>query len=189
MLAEGRLLAARRIEDSFALVEVPGHADVGVGLDGPAQARTDRQGLALLPRLAAFRPNRVRLDPNGLPAEAEIDTIELEAVPPWRSGVKLKFPVREGRAALLSFRVAGDRPAPRGAVLNLEGEARDFLVAGRGEVYVNGLPPGQPRRATLSWQGQRCDVAVVWSRPADAAAADAMDLPRLGPWHCPEIEP
>lgn len=188
VLAEGRLLAARRIEDSFALVEVPGHADVGVGLDGPSVTQTDAQGLALLPRLTAFRSNRVRLDPNGLPADAEIDTIELETVPRWRSGVKLRFPVREGRAALLSFLVAGDRPAPRGAVLSLDADAREFLVAGRGEVYVSGLPPGQPRRATLSWQGQACEVEVVWSRPRDDPAT-ALDLPRLGPWRCPGIQP
>ncbi len=188
VLAEGRLLAARRIEDSFALVEVPGHADVGVGLDGPPVTQTDAQGLALLPRLTAFQPNRVRLDPNGLPADAEIDTIELEAVPPWRSAVKLRFPVREGRAALLSFLVAGDQPAPRGAVLSLEAEAREFVVAGRGEVYVSGLPPGQPRRATLRWQGQACEVEVVWSRPRDEAAA-ALELPRLGPWRCPGMQP
>lgn len=188
VLAEGRLLAARRIEDSFALVEVPGHADVGVGLDGPPVIQTDTQGLALLPRLTALRPNRVRLDPNSLPADAELDTIELEALPPWRSGVKLRFPVREGRGALLSFLVADDRPAPRGAMLSLQGEQREFLVGGRGEAYVNGLQPGQPRRATLSWQGQACEVEVVWSRPRDEAAA-ALDLPRLGPWRCPGIQP
>ena len=34
-------------------------------------------------------------------ARAEIDNIEQIAVPPWRSGVKVVFPVRSGRAALL----------------------------------------------------------------------------------------
>ena len=188
VLAEGRLLAARRIEDSFALVEVPGHADVGVGLDGPPVTQTDGRGLALLPRLTALRPHRVRLDPNGLPADAELDTIELQTMLPRRSGVKLRFPVREGRGALLSFLVAGDRPAPRGAVLSLQGDTREFPVGGRGEVYVSGLPPDQARRATLSWQGQACEVEVVWRRPREETAA-ALDLPRLGPWRCPGIEP
>ena len=179
--AGGGLHAARRIQDAFALVEVPGQADVGVGLDGPPLARTNAQGTALLPRLSAYRPNRVRLDANDLSPDAELDTIEQSPTPPWRSAVRVRFDVREGRAAILAFRIADGQPAPRGATLRLDGETREFIVGSRGEVYVTGLPPGTPRRVALTWQGSRCEVDVRW------VAADG--LPRLGPWDCPEIAP
>ena len=188
MFTEGRLFSTRRIQESFALVEVPGHADVGVALDGLALTRTNAQGLALLPRLVAHQHNRVRLNANDVPVDAEIDTLELGAVPAWRSGVKLHFPVREGRGALLSFLVAGGEPAPRGAVLTLEGESREFTVGHRGQVYVTGLPPHTARRATLSWQGARCAVDIHWQQ-ASPQSGPQPSLRRLGPWQCPEITP
>jgi outer membrane usher protein len=151
-------------------------------------ARTNSQGLALLPRLAAHQLNRVRLDANELPPEAEPETIELPAVPPWRAGVKLRFAVREGRAARLAFMVAEGLPAPRGAVVQLHGDTREFMVGGRGEAYVTGLPPGVGQAVTLSWRGRTCEVQVSWAPPAPEAA-EPPTLPRLGPFSCPGIEP
>ena len=188
VVAERQLFAAQRIQDAFAVVEVPGQPGIGVSVDGLTLARTNDQGLALLPRLSAHQLNRVRLDANELPPEAEPDTLELAAVPPWRAGVKLRFAVREGRAARLAFLVAEGQPAPRGAVVQLAGDAREFVVGGRGEAYVTGLPPGLAQAVTLSWGGQRCEASVTWHAPA-ATAGEPPQLPRLGPFSCPHLEP
>jgi outer membrane usher protein len=80
------------VQDSFAIVEVPGYANVGVGFQGSTLTRTDEKGVALLPRLLPFQRNSVRLDPTELPISAELDSIEQEAVPALRGAVKITFP-------------------------------------------------------------------------------------------------
>lgn len=188
VLAEGRLFGASRVKESFALVEVQGHEGVGVSLDGPVLTRTDARGMALVPRLSAFQSSRIRLDPNDIPPEAEVETLEARTAAPWRSGVKLRFPVRDGRGALLGFTVAGDGPAPAGAVVTLEGDEREFIVGNGGRAFVTGLRPDTPRLATLTWLGKSCVVQVRWG-VSESHDALTEGLPRLGPWHCPEVQP
>ena len=176
VVMEGSVFAARRIDESFALVEVSGYGGVGVGFQGEALTRTDANGRALLPRLAAYQRNNVRLDPNDLPFSAELDSIEQVAVPAWRSGVKVTFPVRSGRGALLRLLLDDGAAAPAGARIALAGDSKEFFVARRGEAYVTGLQTQSTLH--LQWKDQSCtfDVTLAPSQPDD--------IPRLGPLLC-----
>ena len=98
---DGSLFASRRINQAFALVEVPGFGDVGVGVMNQIETHTRASGRALLTQLMPYRPNAVRLNASDLPISAELDSLEMSVVPSARSAVKLSFPVRSGRAALL----------------------------------------------------------------------------------------
>ena len=121
---DGAVLAANSRQGSFALVGVPGQPGVVGGLGAGAGVRTDARGRALLPRLLAYQENAVRIDPDALPEGAELDEFERAAVPPWRSGVRVVFAVRQGRAALVHI-VLDDGPlAPALAQVTLEGTAR-----------------------------------------------------------------
>ncbi|UUZ74523.1 fimbria/pilus outer membrane usher protein [Polaromonas sp. P1(28)-13] len=91
-MADGQVFASRRVQDSFAIVEVPGYANVGVGFQGSTLTRTNDSGVALLPRLLPFQRNSVRLDPTELPISAELDSIEQEAVPALRSSRQNHLP-------------------------------------------------------------------------------------------------
>jgi outer membrane usher protein len=116
VLADGHLFATRRVDDSFAVAEVAGYGNVGIGLGSNVLTRTDAGGTALIPRLMAYQENSVRIDPRELPVSAEIDSIEQIAVPAWRSGVKVVFPVRSGRgAAGRSCLTTGGRLSPGGS--------------------------------------------------------------------------
>ncbi|HSV45541.1 MAG TPA: fimbria/pilus outer membrane usher protein, partial [Ramlibacter sp.] len=130
-MADGRLLAARRIENSFAIVEVPGYAGIGVGFQGSSLTKTDASGIAILPQLNPYSRNSIRLDPRELPISAEIDNIEQIAVPAARSAVKVVFPVRSGRAALIKLVLDDGEPAPAGAEVELVGDKHEFFVARR----------------------------------------------------------
>lgn len=177
---DGRLFRSRYLQDSFALVEVKGYPDVGVGFQGGALTRTDAQGQALLPRLIPYQRNSIRLDPSELPISAEIDNIEQIAVPPWRSGIKVVFPVRSGRAALLRIVFDDGQPAPAGAPVELVGDTQEFFVARRGEAFITGLQPSNTLRITHN--GATCTFKVE----LPAGALD--EIARLGPLTCSGVK-
>lgn len=172
----GKLFAVPRHDQSAALVHVPGYAGIGVGLGQQVSARTDSDGYALIPRLNAYQPNPIRLDPNDLPITAEIDSIELPAVPRWRAVAPVTFPVRGGRGAVIKVVLDDGEAAPRGAVVRIVGEERDFYVGSRGEAYVTGLQ--RSNRLQLRWRGARCAMDVE----LPAGAAD--QIARVGPISC-----
>lgn len=180
VVADGRAFATRRVEDSFAIVEVPGYADVGVGFQGTTLTRTNADGVALLSRLLPFQRNSVRLNPSELPISAEIDSIEQEAVPALRSAVKITFPVRSGRGALIRIVFDDGQPAPAGAEIELVGDKKEFFVARRGETFVTGLQTDNVLR--LKWNGASCrlDVKIPTGSPDDIA--------RVGPLQCSGVQ-
>lgn len=179
VVADGHMFATQRLTDSFALVEVKDYGDVGVGLGNASQSKTDKSGVALLPHLAAYQNNYVKLNPQNLPINAEIDSLEKEVVPAWRSGVKAQFPVRSGRGALLKI-VFGDKDvAPSGAVVSIVGDKQEFFVARRGEAFVTGLQSSND--LVLQWKDQQCRFQV--NLPPEKAD----EIPRLGPLACEGI--
>ena len=174
---DGSLFAAARLQDSFALVEVPGQPGVLVGVGSETSVRTDATGRALLPRLLAYQENAVRIDANALPDGTEVEEFERAAVPPWRSAVKVVFPVRQGRAALVRVVLDDGLPAPALAEVSLESDERRFAVAHRGEAYVTGLREPQSV-LQLHWQGQSCTMLV---RVPPSPTAEVV---RIGPLAC-----
>ena len=176
VFADGGFFASRKMQDSFALVEVAGYPDVGVGFQSTVLSRTDSNGKALVPQLQPYRTNTLRLDPNELPISAELDNIEIAVVPPARSGVKVTFPVRSGRGALVRIVLDDGQPAPAGADLELVGDTKEFFVARRGEAFVTGLK--DKNRLRIKWQGRSCefDVELPPGKPDDIA--------RVGPYVC-----
>ena len=174
---DGQLFATRRVSGSYALVEVPGYADVGVGFNGRVLARTNADGKALVPGLQPYAVNSIRLDPAELPISAELDSIEQTAVPGNRNGVIIRFPVRSGRGALIKIVFDDDQPAPAGAELELVGDKQEFFVARRGEAFVTGLQPSNQLR--LKWLDRSCVLTVVLE-----PAVSQDDIARVGPLKC-----
>lgn len=177
---DGQLFASRQIRESFALVEVPGYADVGVGFQGNVLARTNKDGKALVPRLQPYQANSIRLDPSELPISAELDSIEQVVVPAHRSGVIVKFPVRSGRGALIKIVFDDGEPAPAGAEIELIGDKQEFFVARRGEAFVTGLQTRNQLR--LKWNDSTCTFSVE----LPPGAVD--DIARVGPLRCSGVK-
>lgn len=176
---DGQFFTTRRVQESFALVEVPGYAGVGVGFQGNVLARTDKDGKALVPRLLPYQPNSIRLDPSELPISAELDSIEQVVVPGNRSGLIVKFPVRSGRGALIKIIFDDGEPAPAGAEIELVGDKQEFFVARRGEAFITGLQTTNQIR--LAWNKTHCTLSVVLPE----GALD--DIARVGPLTCTGI--
>jgi outer membrane usher protein len=110
--------------------------------------------------------------------DAEIGALSVRAVPYFRSGVDVRFPIRRIHGATLTIVLADGRPLPLGAVVRVIGQATDALVGSDGEVYVVNLEPGN--RMRIDWHGQNCEFDL-------ALAPDADPLPDLGTFTCTGI--
>ena len=118
----GSSFFSRRITDSFAVVQVPGYAGVGIYADNQLSTRTDSKGNALLTGLRSYQNNSVRIEQSDIPFDAQIDAVQLDAVPYFRSGLVLKFPVKRSRGALLTVVHENGEPLPAGAQAQIIGD-------------------------------------------------------------------
>jgi outer membrane usher protein len=175
----GRAIPSRTIGDAFGVVEVPDNPGVGVLVNNQVVAHTDSHGFALVPRLSTYQINPVRIDPSELPLDAQIDSPQVDAVPYFRSGLSLKFPVKRASGALIVLVLDDGKPMPLGAMVTVDGAAEEFQVAQRGEVYVTGLTKSSRLRG--SWRGQSCDFGVE-------IPADAGPVPNIGPLKCSGVQ-
>ncbi len=142
--------------------------------------RTNALGLALIPHLRAYQKNPVGIDQADLPLDAEVTSLQLKLTPALRSGVVVDFPVRRSRSA--SFRLAGEdgMALPPGAVVQLEGDLREFPVGFDGRVFVTGL--GLHNRLLGEWAGRPCHAEFVLGDPSEP-------LPDLGTLICKGTTP
>ncbi|MCK9623148.1 MAG: fimbria/pilus outer membrane usher protein, partial [Methylobacter sp.] len=171
---------SRRLTNSFALVHVPGIANVRVYADNQLAGFTDANGDALIPQLRPYQSNPIRIEQADLPFDAQFNNLQLEAVPYYRSGYDLNFAIKRSRGALFTLVLADGKPMPAGALVQINGQGEEFPVALKGEVFMTGLQANNNLRAT--WRGQSCEFAVAFPEMEDP-------LPNLGSFTCSGVTP
>jgi outer membrane usher protein len=179
-LLGGAPFLSRNLDSSFAVVQVPDYPGVRVYEDNQVVAQTDSHGNALLPRVRPYQKNSIRIDQADLPMDAEIGADRLDAIPYARSGVTLRFPVKQSRGAVLTILLDNGRPLPAGAAVQVDDRPEEFPVGLRGEVYLTGLSASN--RLLVTWHDQRCSL-VALVPPGKAA------LPDLGTFTCVGVKP
>jgi outer membrane usher protein len=141
-LIDGRPALSRRLGRAFGMVALPGHPDVKVYLENREVGSTDEDGYLFLPSLNPYQANRVRIDPEDLPLDTEIETEELVAVPYDRSGIKVAFNLQTQHSALVTLLDAAGEPLPAGLDMTNGAGTIEARVADRGLAYVKGTDPG-----------------------------------------------
>src|SRR4029450_6496040 len=101
-MLDGRTFASREIDGSFAVAEVGEEANVRIYRDNQLVGHTDAQGYAILPGLRPYQDNLIRIEQADLPLDIELEAMQVRAVPHYRSGVLLKFPVERSHGAVLT---------------------------------------------------------------------------------------
>jgi outer membrane usher protein len=166
---------SREIDGSFAIAQVGDEANVRIYRDNQLVAHTDEDGYAILPGLRAYQDNLIRIEQADLPLDIEMDAMQIEAVPHYRSGVLVKFPVERAYGAVLKVVQENGTALPAGAMVTLPGRDQPAPVGMQGEVYVTRLGKQNHLRAT--WKNHACEF--------DAPFAPSDDpLPHLGPFTC-----
>ncbi len=174
-LVGGHAFFSQPIEQSFALVTVGDVAGARVTQENIEVGRTGRDGTLILPRVPAYTPINIAIDPTTVPMDATIGQIVQRAVLLDRTGVVIAFESRRERNALIRLTLPDGAPVPAGAVARVPGRTETFPVAMGGEVYITDLADRQD--IDITWHGTSCRVAIALDKNS-APVAD------LGPFIC-----
>jgi outer membrane usher protein len=136
---DGHAFLANRIDDGFAVVDV-GAPNVLVKYENRPIGKTDSRGLLLVPYLTSYQRNKISIDPANLPVDAEVPATQEVVVPADRSGVMVKFGVKESNhAALVTLVDESGRPLAVGSQGQLVESGEPFLIGYDGQAYIRGL--------------------------------------------------
>lgn len=151
---DGDLFSTRTIQDSFALVHVPGYPNLPISANNRVVAHTNSKGDALLPELQSYRDNQLAIDPLALPLDAHAVESSIAIIPYSHTGLIKTVAIKRNRSALITLLLENGNPAPLGMNITLIGNAEKFMVGMRGEVYVTEL--STQNKFHGEWQGKVC---------------------------------
>ena len=159
----GRVLFTPPVQDSFALVRVPGVEGVRVYSANQLIGRTDSHGDLLLPSLLAYYGNAIRIDDHDVPLDYQVGAVEKVIAPPYRGGALVEFPVSRIQAIGGTIKVehAGRTVVPAYGELTLSSGERSYVspVGTGGEFYFENVPAGT-YSASISWADGTCTFSV-----------------------------
>ncbi|TCV92312.1 outer membrane usher protein [Luteibacter rhizovicinus] len=176
----GHVFAARRVDDAFAVVTTDGVPDVPVQLENRRTGVTDSHGTLLVTRLNAYQDNRIAIDPLDLPADSRVQRVEAIVAPADRSGVVVRFPISQVRAASVVLVDEAGVDLPLGSRVDT-GDGKPGIVGYDGLAYLDTLKGSTELRVTRT-DGRTCTATLIYPEQAH-------DLPQLGPLTCREVRP
>ena len=142
----GSFLPARPVQDSFALVRVPGVEGVRVYSSNNLIGRTDSHGDVLVPNLLPYYGNRLSIDDRDIPLNYDVQDTEKTIAPPYRGGAFVPFGVHQIRTVTGSVRVhAGQSdviPTFGELTLTAGGKSYESPLGRGGEFYFENIPAG-----------------------------------------------
>lgn len=166
----GSVFAGRPIQDSFALIRVPGLREVPVYANGWYAGKTDASGEVVATNIASYYDNFIAFGTGELPLDFVFPSSEKVISPPLRSGTLVAFVVKRNHAvygALVELRDGQRRPLEFREIRLTRGDVViQGFTARRGEFYIEGVEPGQYR---LVLEGTpACSARIVVPDPAEA---------------------
>lgn len=164
VLIGGSLHATRPLQDSYALVRVPGVANVRAYLSNQEVGRTNHRGELLVPNLLAYYGNLLAIDDHDVPIELGLSRTGTTVAPPYRGGALLTFPVQRGQRStgivLLRKGAASAIPAYGQLTIVHDGQEIASPIGARGEFYLDAVPPGR-YTGRLEFRGTVCEVPIT----------------------------
>ena len=172
------LFMSRRLDQSFAVAKIPDYPGINVLVDNQIAAKTDSRGEALIPRLRAYDRNEITVNPFDFPLDAKILSVKIEAVPYYRSGLQVKFPIERSNAATFTVQLEDGSFLPEGAEVQVDNLVEHYKVGADGAVYVSNL--SRLTKLHAYWFNQNCAFELRFMKSSDP-------LPDLGVVICKGI--
>ena len=173
---DGGVFASNTIQDSFAVVDTDGLANVHVRSENRDVGTTNARGRLLVTDLRSFEVNHLSIEPTDVPVDTTLGTAIRDVRPQDRSGLIVRFPVVVSHAALLRLVDGDGTPIALGSTMRLTATGALYPVGYDGQAYVEGL---SARNEGIIEQNDGRHCTVIFDYRAKAG-----DIPVLGPLQC-----
>lgn len=159
----GGLHLTRPVQDSFALVRVPGVEGVRAFASNQEVGRTGRDGELLVPDLHAYYGNTLDIADADIPLEYSVPSVRTTLAPPYRGGALAVFAVRKvqqvvGRVRLRSSGKAGMTTSGE-LTVTVGSDTFSSPVGSDGAFYFENLSPGRHPAVFESREG-KCRIVL-----------------------------
>jgi outer membrane usher protein len=154
----------RSVQDSYALIRVPGVGGVHGTLSNQVVGTTNKNGNLLIPNMLPYYGNRVGIDDKDIPFEYNINATEMTIAPPYRGGAVVRFPVRKVQS--VSGTVMVDEqgspvvPAYGQITVRVTGSELNSPLDEAGNFFLENVPPGEYEAEVLYATGV-CNFQMV----------------------------
>lgn len=153
------VFASTSITDGFVLVDTNGFSGVAVAVNNRPAGRTSKSGKLLVPGLVSYQANKISIDPDTLPINAQWDNLESSLIPSDRSGLIASFGLKRQRQALISIRLADGQPLPVGSQVSSDDSPETVSSGFDGQVFFTDFKNAAYLRAVMP-DGTRCRAAT-----------------------------
>ena len=156
----GDFFVTRPVQDSFAVIQVPGIAGVRGYSSNQDIGYTNRQGNLFVPNLLPYYGNRLSISDKDVPLNYTIAGTEKVVAPPFRGGAVVSFPV--SKVQRISGKVLleenGAALTPAYGQLNVRGDRSqsESPIGKLGEFYLENIGAGK-FPATVDYKNRLCD--------------------------------
>ena len=135
---------SRPVQAGFALIQVPGVEGVRGYLNNQEIGRTDSHGNLLIPALAPYYGNRLRIEGTDVPMDYEVGSLEQLVATPLRGGAQVVFDVKRSQSVAGLIRMeSGKTPAFGELRVDYKGGHAESPVSAEGKFWLDGVPPGK----------------------------------------------
>jgi outer membrane usher protein len=173
----GKLFASLPVDESFAVVSVPGVKGVRAYLDGHEVGRTDSDGDLLVPGLTPYLANRLSIRDADVPLDHQVEEVQRFVAPRYRAGTVERFRITPLRVVTGSIYLSIDGASvpPEWGEVAVEIPGRRIVspIGAGGLFWLEGLPPGW-HEALVKWEGRLCRFSI--SVPVAAGVVEVGNL-------------
>ena len=158
----GGMFATRPVEESFALVRVPGVEGVRTFASHQEIGKTGRRGDLLVPDLQAYYGNILDIADGDIPLQYAVSNVGMTLAPPYRGGAVAVFDVQRVQRVLGKIVIAGaEKPHAYGELTITAANGRSFgsPVGADGAFYFENLPTGA-YSAVVEHRGTQCTFTL-----------------------------
>ena len=150
------------VQDGYAVIRLPGVANVRGYVNNHEIGRTDRNGNLLVPGMLAYYGNRLRIAEQDVPIQYGFESTELTLAPPYRGVAVAEFGVSiphyyRGRVVVVDAD-AGQRVIPKYGEIHVKVGNEELVspLSELGELELEGLDAGT-RTFTVEYFDGRCE--------------------------------
>jgi outer membrane usher protein len=159
----GDFFVTRPVQDSFAVIQVPGIAGVRGYSSNQDVGHTNFQGNLFVPNLLPYYGNRLGISDKDVPLNYTIAATEKLVAPPFRGGAVVSFPIdrvqRITGKVVLEDHGAAVTPAYGQLSVRGKGGQSESPIGKLGEFYLENLGAGR-FSATVDYRDKVCAFNV-----------------------------